>query len=351
MFTTTSGSWYQVSNDEIVNPNRPVSVVEATAMSLNTAYTDLWHRVAYNPPTGDHPVVDMARAFGVNVGPYPNGSGLAGIADQAGTALGQASLTVEEQATMIATLANRGTYHTPHVIQQISWVDPATGALIVKKASIHTRQVLTPDQAADVDYALSFDTTPGLGTAPGTGLTNGQTVIAKTGTTNLSQQAFFIGATPMQAMAVGMFVDNGGCTLPASEQYLCNQTSALSYAPPAGLETLFGVGGLAGYGGQWPALIWHTFFMNEFNTLPVRAWPPVNNWGTAWNLVGQLAAPKPKPTRQHPQLTCPNGGHHCRPEPTPTPTATTPQGQCTPLPVCPTQTPAPTPTATGAGGG
>ena len=39
--------------------------------------------------------------------------------DEAGTALGQASLTVEEQANMIATLADGGTYHTPHVIKDI----------------------------------------------------------------------------------------------------------------------------------------------------------------------------------------------------------------------------------------
>ena len=42
---------------------------------------------------------------------------------------------------------------------------------------------------------MSFDM-GSLGTANGLGLTNGQTVIAKTGTTNLSQSAFFLGATP-----------------------------------------------------------------------------------------------------------------------------------------------------------
>ena len=43
---------YEVQNDEVSNPNRPVSVVEATAMSLNTAYADLWHRVAMNTANG-----------------------------------------------------------------------------------------------------------------------------------------------------------------------------------------------------------------------------------------------------------------------------------------------------------
>ena len=120
--------------------------------------------------------------------------------DQAGIALGQASLTVEEQATMIATLADGGTYHTPHVIKDIIVGNATT------PAKINQREVLTPDEAAEVDYALSFDM-GSLGTANGLGLTNGQTVIAKTGTTNLSQSAFFLGATPRYAMAVGMFVN------------------------------------------------------------------------------------------------------------------------------------------------
>ncbi len=120
--------------------------------------------------------------------------------DQAGIALGQASLTVEEQATMIATLADGGTYHTPHVIKDIIVGNATT------PAKINQSEVLTPDEAAEVDYALSFDM-GSLGTANGLGLTNGQTVIAKTGTTNLSQSAFFLGATPRYAMAVGMFVN------------------------------------------------------------------------------------------------------------------------------------------------
>ena len=59
-----ASSYYKVQNDEVDNPNRAVSVVEATAMSLNTAYADLWHRVALT--NGQHSVVNMARAFGVD---------------------------------------------------------------------------------------------------------------------------------------------------------------------------------------------------------------------------------------------------------------------------------------------
>jgi membrane peptidoglycan carboxypeptidase len=319
LHNTNATSYYEVTNDEVSNPNRPVTPIEATAMSLNTAYADLWHRVALNVANGQHSVVDMAKAFGVDVDKAAiGGSGLVTMRDEAGTALGQASLTVEEQATMIATLADGGVYHTPHVIKEVINGNSVVPARVVQ------RQVLTPDQAAEVDYAMSFDMGP-MGTANGLGLTNGQTVIAKTGTTNLSQSAFFLGATQREAMAVGMFVSHPGCTLPVSEQALCTDTNALAFAPPAGLQTLFGVGGYAGYGGQWPAIIWHDYFMKEFNSQPVQAWPAVPvNFGSAWNLVPPLPKPKPKP-----KPNCFGNGRRCRtpiPLPSGLPTLVPPGG-------------------------
>jgi len=153
-----------------------------------------------------------------------------------------------------------------------------------------------------------------------------------------------MGATPKYAMADALFVDHPGCTLPAAKQYLCTSTSALAFAPPPGLQTLFGVGGLSGYGGQYPALIWHDFMMKKFNSLPVTAFPPVNNDGTPWNLFGALPKPKPKhdnnpgggPGRcQGPPGQCHHGGP---PTSTPTPTIT------------PTGNPTPTTTPTRPGG-
>src|SRR5262249_42528939 len=100
-----STSYFQVQNDEVSNPNRPVSGCEGRATSLNTAYADLWHRVAgWNPDGSPNNVTDMAKAFGVDVTRGGKKHSLQGMQDQAGIALGQASLTVEEQANMIATL-------------------------------------------------------------------------------------------------------------------------------------------------------------------------------------------------------------------------------------------------------
>ena len=122
-----------------------------------------------------------------------------------------------------------------------------------------------------------------------------------------------------------MFVNKPYCSLPVSEQALCTDTNALAFAPPAGLQTLFGVGGYPGYGGQWPAIIWHDYFMKEFNALPVQAWPAVPaNFGTEWNLVPPLPKPKPKP-----KPDCFGNGRRCRtpiPIPSGLPTLVPPLG-------------------------
>jgi membrane peptidoglycan carboxypeptidase len=330
--------WHQFVNDEVSNPNHPVTVVQATSLSLNTAYTDLWHRVAYS--NGQHNVVNMAKAMGVDVSSYHGGgSGLAGMGDLGGTALGQASLTVAEQASMIATLADNGIYHSQHMIAKIVSTTSA-GTTQVIPAKVQSHVALTPDQAADVDYAMSFDTT-GQGTAAGLGMTNGQTVIAKTGTTNLAQSAFFLGATQRDAMAIGMFVKKPGCTLPPAQASVCDLSQSLSYAPPKGLQTLFGVGGLAGYGGQWPAIVWHDYFMKNFNGEAPQAWPPVNNDGQPWNLVGSFMKTKPKHHHHQagPGPKCHKHGpfrffcHTRGPSPTPS-TVPTGTGSPSPTPSC-----------------
>ncbi len=288
-----SAGWYQVGNDAGDAQANGVSVVTASAESLNTAYTDLYHRVAGSDGQN---MIKMAQVFGVNT----TASGLYNMRDEVGTALGQASLTVEEQASTFATLANNGEYLSPHVILQIQQQLPGQ-AMQTTQAKVERHQVLTPAEDSDVDYALSFDDKPG-GTAPDAGLADGRELIAKTGTTNLSQSAFFIGAIPQFSLAIGMFTNEQGC--PASIAG-CAAAANQESAPPAGLQTLYGVGDLPGYGGEWPATIWHAYAQEMFGSMPVQSFPTPDFGGTPWNLLGPYT-PKPKPT----------------PTPTPTPTTT-----------------------------
>jgi membrane peptidoglycan carboxypeptidase len=314
---STPYGWHEFSNDAgDSGAGGPQSVVYSTAQSLNTAYTDLTHRV------GTQNVINMAKSFGVNTGPYPQvGSGLQSQVGQVGIALGTAALTVEEQANTFAALAAGGQYVTPHVIKQIT-----QGTKLIP-AKVTRRQVVTPDVASDVDYALSFDTTEGTGTKAA--MSDGRPIIGKTGTTETAQSAFFLGAIRQYSLTIGMFT---------------NQQNA-----KAGGQSLNGVGGLPGYGGNWPAMIWHAFAQKEFLKLPVQNFAAPDFGGTAWNLLGpgqlrpspkprSTAASHPTPPQPTPTPTCTGGpagppcGHHSPPPTTPPapPTTPNPSPSCTP---------------------
>ncbi len=291
--TSPADGWFNFSSGEA---DGPVSVAQASAMSLNTAYGDLIHRV------GTQNVIDMAAKFGVNTAAYPGGSGLQHMEGQSGIALGQASLTVEEQANTFAVLSAHGEYVTPHVISKIT---SPTGPVPLR---IVRYPVLSPGEAADVDYALSFDTQPGGTGYPNATMADGRPVIAKTGTTNNAQSAFFIGAIPQYSLAVGIFT---------------NKQS----------QTLNGLGGQSqgGYGGTWPALIWHTFAEKEFAKLPIRQLPIAPFAGTKWVQV-------PPPPVHHHHKPPPNPTPPPNPAPTPSPSPSCSQFFGQP---CPSPTPTP----------
>lgn len=312
---STPYGWHEFSNDPgDSGAGGPQSVIYSTAQSLNTAYTDLTHRV------GTQNVINMAKSFGVNTGPYPQvGSGLQSQVGQVGIALGTAALTVEEQANTFATLAAGGQYVTPHVIKQITRGTNLTPAKVTRRA------VVSPDVASDVDYTLSFDTTQGTGT--NAAMTDGRPIIGKTGTTETAQSAFFLGAIPQYSLAIGMFT---------------NQQNA-----KAGGQSLNGLGGLPGYGGNWPAMIWHAYAQKVFAKLRVENFPSPSLGGTAWNLVGRAqlkpspkphstASPTPSPSPDPtPTQTCtrvPRCGHHSLPPttPPPSPTSSSPSPSCPP---------------------
>jgi membrane peptidoglycan carboxypeptidase len=258
--------WYLVHNDD-TGENGPYTPQIAMAVSINTAYADLWHVVAGT--NGAH-VVGMASLFGVNT----SASGLVGMEDQAGTALGQASLTVAEQATMLATIDDGGVYHQAHVITKITRNSaPPTLIKVASYPVFDPDATINANEDSQLQYAMSEDDAS-FGTAPVAAMSNGQEIIAKTGTTNTAQSAFFIGAIPKQALAVAMFTNEQG----------------------KGKQTLNNLGGNSqgGMGGTWPATIWHTYAENEFVPMGVQTFSAPVFTGATWNLVppGQRTVPK-----------------------------------------------------------
>ena len=259
-------SWYPVHNDSGAE-NGPYTPQIAMAVSINTAYTDLWHTV--QGPA----VAQMAQDFGVDTNAacitHSCGTGkneVPAMVDQAGVALGQASLTVGEQATMLATIDDNGIYHDAHVVTSITRNNaPPTPIKIISYPVFNSDPTLNAEEATQVQYAMSEDTAS-YGTAPNAGLSNGQEIIAKTGTTNTAQSAFFIGAIPSQALAVALFTNEQG----------------------KGKQTLDNLGGIfqgGGDGGTWPAAIWHTYAQDEFVPLGVEQFTQPTFTGSMWNLV------------------------------------------------------------------
>jgi membrane peptidoglycan carboxypeptidase len=295
-----SQGWHQITNDD-AGENGPFTPQVAMAESINTAYTDLWHRV------GGNAVVAMAQAFGVDVTDpntgilptYVNKQGervLApeamianpprgvdydpGIKDTTGLALGEASITVAEQASMLATIDDNGVYHDAHVITSITRNGVQTPIKIISYPVFSPNSTTNTEEDSQVQYAMSEDTTS-IGTAPVAAMSNGQEIIAKTGTTDTAESAFFIGAIPSQTLAVALFT---------SEQ-----------DGKVGGQSLNNLGGNSqgGFGGTWPATIWHTYAENNFLQLGVEPFQPVVFSGKAWNQVppGLRVIPK-KPKKR-----------------------------------------------------
>ena len=298
--TTCPAGWFGVN---IPGENSgPLSVTKAAAESSDPAFEDLIHRA------GTQATINMAKAFGVNTVK----SDLQAKVGEVGLALGIASLTVEEQATTFATLAAGGEYVTPHVVAKIT---ESNGAVVPLKLT--RRQVLTPAQAADVDAALSADTSPG-----GTGFPNGvlspeRPTIGKTGTTDVAQSAFFIGAVPQYTLAVGMFTNS-------QNGKLGGQTLNI-------LPSVNGQGG--GFGGAWPTTIWHTFMQNQFGNLPIEQFATPDYVGfNKWVQVLPQPKPKPNPMRCRPGQRR-RFGQPCQPDGTiPIPVQTPPNPFGTPSP-------------------
>jgi membrane peptidoglycan carboxypeptidase len=284
---------YEVNNDCRCSMG-PLTVQNAFAQSSNTAFTDLIHKV------GTQNVVHFAQAVGVNTeSSAQGGSNLQNTVGQVGMALGIDSLTVNEQDTMLSTLANNGTYTQPHLIQSVS------SGSTVKNMTPTTRAALTPAQDSQVQYAMSTVAT-NAGTAPAAAFNDGRPVIAKTGTTSSYKSAFFIGAIPQAALTVGIFTQEQGPSI-------CNAQGKDCVPNTETLANLGGATGQTGFGGYWPARIWHTFMQTVYGNSPIESFQQPIFTGQIWDMV-----PKTPTVKHHKKHSGggpgpgpgPGGGHH-----------------------------------------
>ena len=174
------------------------------AASINTAYADLWHRWPARAATPRSTTSARWRSCSAWTRPRP--ASPARTTSRTGTASrsAQASLTVIEQGSMLATIDDNGVYHDPHLITSISQNGAQTPIKITSNLVFSDNPAQNAEMDSQVQYAMSEDTAS-YGTAPTAALSNGQEIIAKTGTTEYAQSAFFVGAIPSQALTVALF--------------------------------------------------------------------------------------------------------------------------------------------------
>jgi membrane peptidoglycan carboxypeptidase len=262
-----SEGYFPVHNDDDetipgTQANGGTTVQNALAQSSNTAFTDLAHRVGLTQ------IEQMAESEGgVDPSAFANEEGV-------GITLGIDSLTVNDQATMVSTIDDDGVYHAAHMVASITQPDG-----VVTHPQVASHVSLTPAQDSQVQYAMEKTTVDGTATAAA--MDDGRPIIGKTGTTSGSKSVFFVGGIPQFDLAVGIW---------------CNQQSSSSS------ETLTGIGG---FGGDWPAAIFHSYTQNMWENLPVLNFLNPQFSGQAWIQVAQLPKKKAAPKKPHNQPTFP----------------------------------------------
>ncbi|MGF1429904.1 transglycosylase domain-containing protein [Kitasatospora sp. LaBMicrA B282] len=173
----------------------PFTMAPAMAESVNTYFASL------EADTGLCSVAQMANKLGITQ--QAGGEKLQVVPSMA---LGSNDLTPLEMASVYATFAAHGTYCTPTAITSVTNADGKTLDVPQSQCS----QVMSANTADSVSTMLKGVVQDGTG-APA-GLTDRDSA-GKTGTTNNSDQVWFVGYTPELSGATVVSDDNGTTSL------------------------------------------------------------------------------------------------------------------------------------------
>ena len=220
-----------------------VSLLQATAHSINTAYVDLVQKI----PDGPNQVTQAAKDAGVTPPASTDDSWDSG--DR--IALGYADASPLDMANAYATFANSGVSVSQHVVLQVR---DSHGAILYT-ASPTRQQAIAPGICADLTYALQSVVDDGTGTAV-KGL--GYPAAGKTGTAGRAAggigAAWFVGFTAQISTAVMYVADD-----PSGDTTKMGADDLNPYAPP-GQSTFYGSG--------YPALTWVDYMKQAMQGLP-----------------------------------------------------------------------------------
>ena len=214
-------------NNDPGDPNGVVSVVEATALSINCAYLRLAHEV------GLQKVIDVAKSMGLS-DPTLNPKNPSLV-------IGTEAVHPIEMAAAYATVADGGVYHAPTFVSKV--VD-RSGAVIYDGESEGKR--VFSDQIAD-EAIVALRATVEYGTGTAAALPNAE-VAGKTGTTENSVDAWFNGITPTLVSSVWI-------------------------GDPKGEVPMY-VDGVEVFGADYPTQIWHDVMAFALKDVAYTAFPP-----------------------------------------------------------------------------
>src|SRR6266516_3469570 len=231
-----------------------ISLLQATTQSVNTAYTMLLNQLARNGQSGPDRVAALAHRTGLDT-TLNSAEHKPNLAHVPSLALGPSDVTTLQLASAFGTWANQGVHQEPFLVE---WIKDAKGHLI-KLPPHRSETVLDANTANTMSFALRSVVEHGTGTAAR--LPDRQ-VAGKTGTTNDSKDARFVGYTTDLVTSVWM-----------------------GYTTPKPMVNLHGVANVTG--GSLPAEIWHNFMAAATQGTP----------GTAFQLPQQATVlPAPATT-------------------------------------------------------
>ncbi|WP_157431820.1 transglycosylase domain-containing protein [Actinomadura hibisca] len=258
-------------NGNVVSPNTPgvikvpnghtsgptVTMTEATADSVNTAFVQLGFKV------GHEALIKTETDAGISpdlVKPYKG---------QGGIALGINNIRPVEQAAGYQAFANGGTWHEPRVLRKVMVRDennkdkkktklipyrtPKFSGLKFKKE----RQVFSSAVAADATHAMRQVVL--RGTAQAAALPD-RPVAGKTGTTDHNVATWFVGYVPQLSTAVTLYNDEFDKVAKRKKSLI-----------------LPGIGEVEG--GSVPARIWRAYMVDATKGMEVKQFPPPANAG------------------------------------------------------------------------
>jgi len=229
-----------------------VSLVKATADSINTAFVDLTQQI----PNGPAQIIKAANDAGV--------PSAAGWDANNRIPLGTAEVSPLDQATGYATIANGGTYVPTHVVKEVK---DSTGKVIFT-AQPAPQPNIDPNVAKDTTFALENVVNEGTGAKVSS---LGRQIAGKTGTADVNGHivsSWFIGYTKQISTAVMFVAGDGG---------------------NASLDPYARQGDSAFFGGTYPALTWLDYMKVATNGQPKLTFdPPV--------YVNATATPTPAAT-------------------------------------------------------